>query len=96
MLSLQYDNLVHNNGKKMEQVQLQQQKQYLTILHNTSDEESNLVDKGGDKTLSQQQMVFKGMEIKLLIKPVPQAIVALTVDSPVKVLQICTSGYIRH
>jgi len=48
--------------------------------------ENEQVDNGGNKTQSQQQMVEKKMEIEGLTEPLPQAIIASTVDSPVKVL----------
>ncbi|KAH0706171.1 hypothetical protein KY285_010690 [Solanum tuberosum] len=48
--------------------------------------ENEQVDNGGNKTQSQQQMVEKKMEIEGLTEPLPQEIIASTIDSPVKVL----------
>ncbi|KAH0709120.1 hypothetical protein KY284_010547 [Solanum tuberosum] len=48
--------------------------------------ENEQIDNGGNKTQSQQQMVEKKMEIEGLTEPLPQAIIASTVDSLVKVL----------
>ncbi|KAH0695911.1 hypothetical protein KY289_013393 [Solanum tuberosum] len=48
--------------------------------------ENEQVDNDGDKTQSQQQMVEKKIEIEGLTEPLPQAIIASTFDSPIKVL----------
>ncbi|KAH0698549.1 hypothetical protein KY284_012764 [Solanum tuberosum] len=48
--------------------------------------ENEQVDNDGDKTQSQQKMVEKKMEIEGLTEPLPQAIIASTFDSPIKVL----------